>query len=81
VDLGLAGLVLKGSGSKKGSAMQAQLERLVVPPAVGAALTPAWTPSVPVELSGEGGLDGRRRPGDLRGGPAAPSSRSGHAET
>jgi translocation and assembly module TamB len=67
VDLGLAGLVLKGSGSKKGSAMQAKLERLVVPPAVGRALTPAWTPSVPVELSGEGGLDGDAARADLRG--------------
>jgi len=52
VDLGLAGLVLKGSGTRKGSSLQARLERLVVPPAVGRALTPSWTPSVPVELSG-----------------------------
>jgi len=67
VDLGLAGLVLKGSGSKKGTAMQARVERLVVPPSVGRALTPAWTPSVPVELSGEGGLDGDAARADLRG--------------
>ena len=67
VDLGLAGLVLKGSGSKKGSAMQAKLERLVVPPAVGRALTPAWTPTVAVELSGEGDLDGDAARADLRG--------------
>ncbi|HEY1907850.1 MAG TPA: hypothetical protein VGG91_17510, partial [Myxococcaceae bacterium] len=67
VDLGLAGLVLKGSGSKKGTAMQARLDRLVVPPSVGRALTPSWTPSVPVELSGEGGLDGDAARADLRG--------------
>ena len=67
VDLGLAGLVLKGQGSKKGAAMQARLERLVVPPAVGRALTPAWSPSVPVELSGEGGLEGKAARADLRG--------------
>ena len=67
VDLGLAGLVLKGSGTKKGSAMQAKLERLVVPPSVGRALTPAWTPSVAVELSGEGALDGDAARADLQG--------------
>ena len=67
VDLGLAGLVLKGSGTKKGSAMEARLERLVVPPTVGRALTPSWTPSVPVELSGEGGLDGDAARADLHG--------------
>ncbi len=67
VDLGLAGLVLKGSGSKKGDAMQAKLERLVVPPSVGRALTPAWTPTVPVELSGDGDLDGNAARADLRG--------------
>ena len=58
MDLGLAGLVLKAAGTRKGSSVQARLERLVVPPAVGRALTPAWTPSVAVELSGEGGLEG-----------------------
>ncbi|HZW89412.1 MAG TPA: hypothetical protein VFF12_10065, partial [Myxococcaceae bacterium] len=67
VDLGLAGLVLKATGSRKGSALQAKLERLVVPPSVGRALTPSWTPSVPVELSGEGGLDGDAARADLRG--------------
>ncbi|HET6982684.1 MAG TPA: hypothetical protein VFI53_11125, partial [Myxococcaceae bacterium] len=67
VDLGVAGLVLKGSGSKKGSTMQARLERLVVPPSVGRALTPSWTPTVPVELSGDGGLDGDAAHADLRG--------------
>ncbi|HZJ56201.1 MAG TPA: translocation/assembly module TamB domain-containing protein, partial [Myxococcaceae bacterium] len=67
VDLGLAGLVLKATGSTKGSVLQARLERLVVPPAVGRALSPAWTPSVPVELSGEGGLDGDAARADLRG--------------
>jgi len=67
VDLGLAGLVLKASGNRKGSALQARLERLVVPPAVGRALTPSWTPSVPVELSGEGGLDGDAARVDLKG--------------
>ena len=67
VDLGLAGLVLKVSGTRKGSLLQARLERLVVPPAVGRALTPAWTPSVPVELSGEGGLEGDAARADLKG--------------
>lgn len=67
VDLGLAGLVLKASGTRKGSSLQARLERLVVPPAVGRALTPAWTPSVPVELSGEGGLEGEAARADLKG--------------
>jgi len=67
VDLGLAGLVLKGSGTRKGSSLQARLERLVVPPAVGRALTPSWTPSVPVELSGEGGLEGDAARADLKG--------------
>ena len=67
VDLGLAGLVLKASGTRKGSSLQARLERLVVPPAVGRALTPAWTPSVPVELSGEGGLEGDAARADLKG--------------
>jgi len=67
VDLGLAGLVVRGSGSRRGSATQARLERLVVPPAVGRALTAAWSPSVPVELSGEGGLDGDVARAELRG--------------
>ncbi len=67
VDLGLAGLVLRASGSKRGTAAQARLDRLVVPPAVGRALTPAWSPSVPVELSGEGGLDGNVARADLQG--------------
>jgi translocation and assembly module TamB len=67
VDLGLAGLVLRGSGSKRGTAAQARLDRLLVPPVVGRALIPAWSPSVPVELSGEGALDGDVARADLRG--------------
>ena len=61
------GLVLKASATQQGKALQARLERLLVPPAVGRALTPAWTPSVPVELSGEGGLEGDAARADLRG--------------
>ena len=67
VDLGLAGLVLKASGNRKGSSLQARLERLVVPPTVGRALTPSWTPKVPVELSGEGGIEGDAARADLKG--------------
>ncbi|MGZ6133216.1 MAG: hypothetical protein ACXWK9_02100, partial [Myxococcaceae bacterium] len=67
VDLGLAGLVLQGSATLRGKVQQARLERLLVPPAVGRALTPAWTLSVPLELSGEGGLEGDLAQADLRG--------------
>ncbi len=67
MDLGLAGLVLQGSATQQGKVQQARLERLVVPPAVGRALTPAWTLSVPLELSGEGGLEGDVARADLRG--------------
>ena len=67
VDVGLAGLVLRGSGNKRGAAVEARLDRLLIPPAVGHALTPAWSPSVPVELSGAGGLDGDRARADLQG--------------
>ncbi len=67
VDLGLAGLVLRGSATQQGKALEARLERLLVPAAVGRALTPAWTPTVPVELSGEGALAGGAARVDLRG--------------
>jgi translocation and assembly module TamB len=67
VDLSLAGLVLRGSGAQRGSSVQAKLDRLLVPPAVGRALTPSWTPKVAVELSGEGDLDGDEARADLRG--------------
>ena len=67
VDLGLAGLVVRGSVVQGEGTVQARLERLVVPPAVGRALTSAWTPRVPVELSGEGALEGNRARVELRG--------------
>jgi translocation and assembly module TamB len=67
VDIGIAGLVLRGSGSQEGKSVQARLDRLFVPPTVGRALTPSWTPSVPVELSGEGALEGDVARADLRG--------------
>jgi len=67
VDLGLAGLVLRASGSKQGKTAQARLDRLIVPPAVGRALTASWTLKVAVELFGEGGLDGDVARADLRG--------------
>ena len=67
VDLGLAGLVLRGSATQQGKALHARLDRLLVPPAVGRALTPAWTPSVPVELSGEGTLEGDLATANLQG--------------
>ncbi|HSP19854.1 MAG TPA: translocation/assembly module TamB, partial [Myxococcaceae bacterium] len=67
VDLGVAGLVLRASATQQGKSLQARLERLVVPPAVGRALTSAWTPSVPVELSGDGGLEGDLARANLEG--------------
>ena len=93
VDLGLAGLVLRGSGAQRGTSLQAKIGRLLVPPAVGRALTPAWTPKVPVELSGEGALDGDAAQAELkgragsaqlalqaRGNVRAPSVEKGHLE-
>jgi translocation and assembly module TamB len=76
IDLGLAGLLLVASGRQDGSDhLEAKLEKLVVPPAVGRAFVPGWSVRVPVELRGQGGLAGTRARASLQG--SAGSTRLG----
>src|SRR5262249_10914325 len=68
VDLELAKLLLVASARQEARGSALHLERLVVPPVVAAAALPGWPLRVPVELRGDGQLEGQSLRAELQGG-------------